>query len=96
MKKYKDRFLRKISKAINVAYLFVAILWGLATCTFLKDRAELKDDFNSGELTHEEFIQKGMEFSQKEERVFGLLTTAFAVNTVADIAFCFSTKGKDL
>ena len=96
MKKYKDRFLRKISKAISVAYLIVAILWGLATYSFLNEREELREDLEGGELTREEFLEKSMEFSEREEKMFGLLTAAFAVNTVSDFALYFATKGKDL
>ena len=96
MKKYKDRFLRKISNAINVAYLFVAILWGLSTYIFSNDRAELKVDFETGEMTHEEFIDKSKEFSQKEEKMFGFLFSALAINTASDMALYFGTKGKDL
>ena len=96
MKKYKDRFLRKISTAINVTYLITAIMWGLGTFSFANSRAELKEDYEEGEMSQEEFIEENMEFTKKEEKFFGMLSTVAAVDLAADVAFYFGTKDKDL
>ena len=58
MKKYKDRYLRKISNSISVAYLFIAILWGIATFSFQNAREELNEDFMEGEISKEEYLQE--------------------------------------
>ena len=96
MKKYKDRYLRKISRAIGVVYLLTAISWGFSACSFTNQRNELKEDFNSGELTREEYLQECMKFSEKEEDMFFFLTSVFVGNTAVDLAFHFATRNKDL
>ena len=96
MKKYKDRHLRKISHVIGVAYLIIAILWGVSTFHFTKQREALKENFDSGEIELDEFLEESMKFSEKEEKMFGLLYCSLAVNTISDFALYFGTKGKDL
>ena len=95
MRHYKDRYLRKISHGISVAYLVVAMLWGISTYTLQKNRNELKKDFNEGEISKEEFLQQSMEFSKDEEKVFKSLFLSFCSINVSDIAFAFLTKDKE-
>ena len=85
MKKYKDRIIRKVSKAINIAYLSTAILWGSATIGFSIQRDYLKDKYTNNEITHEEYLDKSMEFSDKEQFIFKSLTTSLVTTFLADL-----------
>lgn len=95
MKKFKDRYLRKLSHVFDVAYLFTAIIWGIATFSFQNDRADLKEEYNLGEISKEEYLDESMKFSQKEEDFFKGLFVSLSTITVADLAFQFATKDKD-
>ena len=96
MKKYQDRHLRKINNAINVAYLTTAILWGVATCTFNGDRSDLKKELDAGKISHEQYISKCSEFSDKEESFFKDLAIGLGVIFASDVAFELYTRDKEL
>ena len=95
MKKYKDRYLRKISNSIRVAYLFIAILWGIATFSFQNEREELDEDFIEGEISKKEYLQECMKFSEDEENLFKTLFTYLGVVAVSDVVFSLLTKDKE-
>lgn len=96
MKKYKDRYLRKIAKAINIAYLSTAIFCGYATFTLLGERDDLKQSFKENELSYEEFIDKSLVATEREEEVFKMIATGLGVVVASDVALKLGTKNKDL
>lgn len=96
MNKYQDRHLQKINNAINIAYLTTAILWGVATCSFTLDRKELNQDYASGEISKEEFLQQSKEFSLKEESFFKDLAISLGVIFTSDVSFELLTRDKEL
>ena len=85
MKKYKNRHIRRIVKGIKIAYLSSAILWGLATCSFSSDRTELKEDYSNGEISKEEYITQGKQFTEDEETVFKAIAIGFGITFVSDV-----------
>ena len=87
MKKYKNRYLRKISNAINIAYLSTAILWGYATYYFCEDWEELKQDYLYGEISQEEYLSESKKFTEKEEEVFKMLSIGFGSIFTSDVLF---------
>lgn len=89
MNKYKDRHLKRMIKAVNIAYLTTAILWGTATLGFSIERQNLKEDYSNNEITREEFLEKSMEFTDTEEIVFGTLTMALSTIFLTDLALKF-------
>ncbi len=96
MKKYKDRYLRKIARAINIAYLSTAIFCGYATFTLLEERNDLKQSYNENEISYEEFMEKSFEATEREEDVFKMIAIGFGVIVASDIAFELGTRNKDL
>ena len=96
MKKYKDRYLRKIAKAINIAYLATAIFCGYATYELNEERKDLKENYSNDQISYDEFLEKSQQASEREEEVFKFISICFGVTSVSDIAFQFATKDKDL
>jgi hypothetical protein len=95
MKKYRDRCFNKISTGITIAYLSTAILCGMVGCYSHIERKELKEKYKSGEISHEYYISKGMEFNEKEESVFKCLALVFGMTYIADLTFDIVSKGKE-
>ena len=95
MKKYKYRYLRKISTTIRIAYLTTAILWGIATYKFCDRREQLKKDYNSKEITHKEYIEQGIKFSKQEEMVFKQLSATLGLIFIGDCTFGAFEEGRE-
>ena len=96
MKKYKDRHLTKIKRAINVAYLWHAIFYGYATYQLNMERISLNNQLINNQITHDEFLQMGITANQKQEEVFALIALGVGLNILSDIVFSIATKNKDL
>lgn len=95
MRRYKNRYLKKIACAINAAYLTTAILCGFAMCEFDSDRKDLKNEYESKQISKQEFFEESTKHSQKEEEVFKLLAIGFGITFGADVALGFATKDKE-
>ena len=89
MKKYKNIILKKISTALNIAYITTVVLWSTATFSFSLQRQDLKEDYKNNELTREEYLEKCKEFSQKEEGVFKTLTATLMGTFATDCVVSF-------
>ena len=85
MKKYKDRFIRGFSKAVSVVYLTTAILWGSSCCVFSLDRAQVRNDFEDGIISNEDYITKCKEMSEREENVLKTIAIVFGSSFIADV-----------
>lgn len=85
MKKYKDRFICGFSKAVSVVYLTTAILWGSSCCVFSLDRAQVRNDFEDGKMSHEEYVLECHEIGEREENVLKTIAITFGLAFVADI-----------
>lgn len=85
MKKYSNRTYRGFSKGLTIAYLTTAILWGVSCCAFGVQRAEIKDDYSDGHLSHESYIYKLRELGKKEDVVLKTIGGAFGVTFVTDV-----------
>lgn len=96
MKQYKNRYLRKISNAINVAYLSTAILWGFATFNFSNGRAQLNKTYSNGELSREEYLAESMKFTEQEKDVFSKLSLGLLVTFGCDVTMLAATFDKEL
>ena len=86
MKKYRDRITRRIAKVVNVAYLTTAILWGLATIGFAVQRENVKEEYIANKISRDEYLETCMQFTEKEEIVFKVLTMSFVATFVVDVA----------
>lgn len=85
MKKYKDRFLRGVSKVIGIVYLSSTILWGGSCCAFSADRAQAREDFDDGKISHEVYLLKCQEMSEREESVLKTIAIVFGSSFVVDV-----------
>ena len=95
MKKYKDRHLRIILKAISFCCICTAIAFGACVFICQRHRAKMREEFKLGEITHEEYIRRSIEFSDTEEKVFLGIVSGFGVTYVADVAFEIANSGKE-
>ena len=95
MKKYRYRYLKRLSTGISVTYLSTAILWGIAGFSCHMKREELKDRYLDGSISHECYIEEGMKFSQKEEKIFKCIGAGFGLSFLADISFNIASMGKE-
>ena len=95
MKKYKYRYLKTISAVINIAYLTTAISWGIASCSFNSDKSNLKNSYSSDKISHEEFLAKSQEFTDKEEKIFKHIANGFVLVFATDVAFAIITNDKE-
>lgn len=93
MKKHIN--LRRISKGITIAYLSTAMLWCVMGCSCHINRERLKDKYRDGNISHEYYISKSMEFSKKEESIFKAIGIGFGLTFISDVACEIVEFGKE-
>ena len=95
MKKYKDRYLKKISAGITIAYLSSAIICGAIGCTSSIKKDNLKEKYLDGDISHEYYISKVTEFNDREEKIFRFLGIGFGLTFITDVSFGIASINKE-
>jgi hypothetical protein len=95
MKKYKYRYLKKISTGITIAYLSTAILCGFVGCGSYLEKENLKEKYLNGNISHQHYLSEITEFNEREEQIFKLLGVGFGITFVTDVSFGIISRDKE-
>ena len=95
MDRYKDRSVKRILKGVKIVYLATAVGLVVGAGCFGFQRNQLKDKWQAGKISHEEYIKECRSYGEKEEGVFKTFALVGGGALATEVVVRLKTKDRE-